>query len=143
MPPIPTQTITFQNRVATAVLPPPDAKASEIVHALKLPEYKSVLLLLGGADSIDDKLKPRLSQLFGRGVARAAATVEAVIIDGGTRAGVMELMGQGVADRGFKSSLIGVAPLALVSYPGGKVSGEASLDPNHSHFVLVQGNTWG
>ena len=143
MPPITTETINFPNRVATALLPPPDATASDIVHALKLPEYKAVLLLLGGADSIDDKLKPRLSQLFGRGIARAAATVEAIIIDGGTKSGVMELMGQGVADRGFKSSIVGVAPLALVNYPGSKVSGEAALDPNHSHFVLVEGNTWG
>ncbi|HEY6231049.1 MAG TPA: DUF4231 domain-containing protein [Pyrinomonadaceae bacterium] len=143
MPPITTQTISFPNRVATAVLPSPDARTADIVEALKLHDYKAVLLLLGGADSVDDTLRPRLAQLFGRGIARATATVEAVIIDGGTKAGVMELMGQGVADRGFKSSLVGVAPLALVSYPGSKVSGEAPLDPNHSHFVLVDGNAWG
>src|SRR4051812_21421872 len=105
-PTITTQTINFENnRTATAVFPTAKTTAKEIVDALKLPEYSSVLLLIGGADNLDDKIKARLSQLFGRGVARAALTVNAVIVDGGTQAGVMALMGEGVAARGYKSSL--------------------------------------
>src|SRR6185295_1888521 len=119
MSPIPTQSINFENnRAATAVFPPANAKAEDIIAALRLADHKAVLLVIGGADSIDDRLKPRLTQLFGRGIARAAANIGAAIIDGGTKAGVMEMMGQGVADRGFNSSLIGVAPRGLVAYPG-------------------------
>jgi hypothetical protein len=145
MPPaITTESIAFpNNRTAIAVFPDASAQAQDIIAALGIKGYKSVLLLLGGADSLDPQLKPKLTQLFGRGVARAAATVKAVIIDGGTEAGVMAMMGQGVADRGYKSSLIGVAPLGLVRYPGSAGSGETSLDPNHSHFVLVDGKVWG
>src|SRR4029077_4873675 len=47
---------------------------------------------------------------------------------------------------GRKSSLLGVAPAGKVTYPGGPpVAGNdsAPLDPNHSHFVLVDGNEWG
>lgn len=143
-PAIKTESIAFENnRAATAVFPPANAKAEDIVGALDITDHKAVLLIIGGADNIDDKLKPKLTQLFGRGIARAAANVNAAIIDGGTKAGVMEMMGQAVADRGFKSPLIGVAPLGLVTYPGSTGSGETSLDPNHSNFVLVPGDAWG
>jgi hypothetical protein len=138
------QAITLENnRTALAVLSAPSDKAEDIIGALGIKDQRAVLLVIGAADNIDDKLKPRLTQLFGRGIARAAATVEAVIIDGGTKAGVMEMMGQGVADRGYKSPLIGVAPLGQVKYQGSAGAGETPLDPNHSHFVLVEGDVWG
>lgn len=143
MPPTVTK-ITFpNNREATAVFPLAGTTGAEIVGALGVRDYKAVILLIGGADSVAENVKARLTQLFGRGIARAAASVNAVVVDGGTAAGVMQMMGQGVADRGYKSSLIGVAPLALVNFPGSEGGGETPLDPNHSHFVLVEGNEWG
>jgi len=88
-----------------------------------------------------------LVQLFSRGIARIAAETGAMIIDGGTRAGVMELMGLGVADRGRKSILLGVPPAGMVTYPGGpkedSIQKGAPLDPNHSHFVLADCDNWG
>jgi SLOG in TRPM, prokaryote/SMODS and SLOG-associating 2TM effector domain 1/Protein of unknown function (DUF4231) len=70
-----------------------------------------------------------------------------LIVDGGTQAGVMALVGQGVADRGRKTALLGVAPAGKVTYPDGPVDGNmadsAALDPNHSHFVLVESCEWG
>lgn len=136
--------LNFSNkRRATAVFPTADATAADILEALDLKPHKTVILIMGGADNIDDKLRPRLIQLFGRGIARAAANANAVIIDGGTQSGVMAMMGQGVVDRGCKCSLIGVTPKALVQYPGSAIQSSVNLDPNHSHFVLVEGNEWG
>ncbi len=136
--------LLFPNkRRATAVFPNVDASAADILANLDIKPHKTVILIIGGADNIDEKLKPRLIQLFARGIARAAANADAVIIDGGTQSGVMAMMGQGVADRGCKCSLIGVAPLALVSYPGSPTQPPVSLDPNHSHFVLIEGGEWG
>lgn len=145
MPPtINTDTITFENNhTARAVFPTTVDSDGNIVDALDLVDHKAVLLIIGGADNLTDSLKPTLTQLFSRGIARAAMGVNAVILDGGTKAGVMEMMGQGVADRGFKSQLIGVAPRGLVNYPGSKGAGETQLDPNHTHFVLVDGDAWG
>ena len=144
LPAITTKPIVFDNsREAGAVFPSANATAKEIADALQIKPPKALLLIIGGADSIDEKAGSRLVQLFGRGIARAAADLNAVIIDGGTQSGVMKMMGQGVADRGFKSPLIGVAPLGLVSYPGSQGEGKTPLDPNHSHFVLVEGNEWG
>jgi hypothetical protein len=51
-------------------------------------------------------------------VAQAALECEAVIIDEGTKTGVSELVGQGVADRGRKTKLIGVLPQGIISSPG-------------------------
>ncbi|MEN3330974.1 MAG: hypothetical protein V7641_339 [Blastocatellia bacterium] len=135
--------ILFPNRnEAVALFPAAHSKAAEMVAALDLKPYKAIILILGGAGSMDEKLIPRLTQLFGRGIARAAAETSAVIIDGGTQAGVMALMGEGVAGRGYKTSLVGVAPAGLVAYPGDSAAG-VPLEPHHSHFVLVEGNAWG
>ena len=128
---------------AIAVFPPANAKAEDIVAVLNIEPHKAMILVIGGAEGVDEKLKPRLIQLFGRGIARAAANANAVIIDGGTNSGVMALMGQGVADRGYKSPLIGVAPTGKVKYPGSDEVGDTDLDSNHSYFVLVEGNDWG
>jgi Skp family chaperone for outer membrane proteins len=145
MPPeIITKKIVFEkNREALAALPAPNITAEEIAAALKVKPPAAVLLIIGGADNLDEKVSSRLIQLFGRGIARAAADMNALIIDGGTESGVMKMMGQGVADRGNKSALIGVAPLGLITYPGSDGAGTTPLDPNHSHFVLVEGKNWG
>lgn len=131
------------NQRATAIFPAADASPTDILAALDLKPHKTLILIIGGAEGVDEKLKPRLIQLFGRGIARAAANANAVIIDGGTQSGVMAMMGQGVADRGSKCSLIGVAPKALIAYPGSPSPSSVNLDPNHSHFVLVEGGEWG
>jgi hypothetical protein len=119
---------------------------ASLIEALGISTPKNLILLIGGADKLDEKLTSRLTQLFSRGIARAAADAEALIIDGGTEAGVMQIMGQSIVDRGRKSSLLGIAPAGKVTYPGGPtVAGNdsAPLDPNHSHFVLVDGKEWG
>ncbi|HEX8423291.1 MAG TPA: hypothetical protein VF634_07765, partial [Pyrinomonadaceae bacterium] len=112
------ETISFPNHNAVAVFPAATHKAEDIVAALEVKPYKAVILVVGGAASMDEQLIPRLTQLFGRGIARAAAEADAIILDGGTQAGVMTMMGEGVAGRGYKTRLIGVAPAELVTYPG-------------------------
>lgn len=137
------ETVQFSNgNTATIILPSPKDKAEIIVDALALPDYKAVIVVIGGADSIDDKIVPKLIQMFNRDIARAAAKTNAVIVDGGTKSGVMSMMGEGVASRGYKSSLVGVAPAGLVEYPGSAVKG-TPLEPHHSNFILVEGKTWG
>jgi hypothetical protein len=138
---------------AQLVAPPAGTKVADILHALGIEQPKALIMIFGGAAGLDDAiksdeaLKSCLTQLFSRGIARAAANTGALIIDGGTQSGVMALMGQGVADRGRKSVLLGVAPAGKVTYPGGPAEGSiedgAPLDPNHSHFVLVESDEWG
>lgn len=140
--------IVFSNsNRAWLLAPPAGTHAASILKALDIERSEALIMLAGGAAGLDESLKPRLAQLFSRGIAWAAAEMHAIIVDGGTQAGVMALMGQGVADQGRNSILLGVAPVGKVSYPGGPAEGSfedrASLDPNHSHFVLVESDEWG
>lgn len=130
---------------AQAVLAPASAHVSDLARALDLPRFETVILLAGGAGSMQQPAEANLAALFTEGLASAASSFDAAIIDGGTQSGVMALMGQGVAQQGHKPALLGVAPEGRVSYPG-KVDAEQEagpLDPNHSHFVLVESDEWG
>lgn len=140
--------ILFSNgNRAQLVAPPAGTPAASILKALDLGQAKALIMLVGGAAGLEESLKPRLVQLFSRGIAHAVADRNALIIDGGTQAGVMAMMGQGVADIGRNSILLGVVPAGKVTYPGGPseecIEEGAPLDPNHSHFVLVESNEWG
>jgi hypothetical protein len=138
---------------AQLVAPPAGAEAADILKTLGIEQPEALIIVVGGAATLDDAIKSDevlescLTQLFSRGIARAAVKAKALIIDGGTQSGVMALMGQGVADRGRESPLLGVAPAGRVTYPGGPAEGtiedSAPLDPNHSHFVLVESDEWG
>lgn len=139
-----TQTISFQNgRHATAVFTQAETPLKEIVAALAINQPNAVIVSLGGADELSGKLQARLTQLYSRGIARAAIETGALIIDGGTKAGVMSLMGEAVASRGYQSPLLGVAPAAMVQLPGSATSSGTPLEPSHSHFVLTPGDDWG
>ncbi len=148
--------IEFEHHHATAVEVTADAQAEYILQALGFEQpAKALIMISGGASLLDQSrdldvhLDKRLMQLFSRGIARTAAEIGADLIDGGSDSGVMAMMGQGVADRGSKSRLIGVAPSPLVRYPGGPeiepaLQAEAcELEPHHSHFVLVDTPRWG
>jgi hypothetical protein len=105
------------------------------------------VLISGGADTLDPAIAPKLTQLIGRGLLRAGRAAGAVFIDGGTDAGVMTLIGRAAGAGAEPLTLIGVAPEALVQHPdispAEAAGGRVALAPNHTHFVLTQGNTWG
>jgi hypothetical protein len=139
------EVIHFPNgNTALAVTPAANTPTADILHALSIQSPKALFMVIGGAEGIDDPFKARLKQLCSRGIARVAAETGAAIIDGGTEAGIMQMMGQAVADRGRHSPLLGVAPARQVTYPGKSAENSLTpLDPNHSHFVLSEGNEWG
>lgn len=138
----PTQ-IRFANKHgATVIVPPPDTPTADVVSALGLEQPDGVLLMVGGSMLSDEEVAAKLIQLFSRGLARAAADAKVAIIDGGRNSGVMAITGRGVADRGYKSPLIGVAPAKKITHPDSS-AGSESLDPNHTHFILTEGNEWG
>lgn len=141
-----TQRVSFPNgNEALIVTPGADVLPGEIVHALSIPRPGAVILIAGGAAEMDGDVSTHLAPLFSEGVAELAVSLGALIIDGGTKAGVMALTGEGVAARQHRSPLLGIAPEQNVAYPG-KVAALATLtplDPNHSHFVLVDSAEWG
>lgn len=142
------QVIRFSNgNRAQAVLPPINVSVTDLVQKLNLPQLKALIMIAGGASNLDTRTSLELSPLFRDGIASVAASLDALIIDGGTQAGVMELMGLGVAQQHHKATLLGVAPAGSITYPGKPTSKtrnkKVPLDPNHSHFVLVESDVWG
>ncbi len=139
--------ITFPNgRRARLVEQSADQHVAELLAGLQLAKAPAVIVVIGGADDLAPAATRVLRQLFGRGLARAAASVKAVIVDGGTHAGVMALTGEAMADTGGTGVLLGVAPAARVDRDPTKdmpADGRALLDPNHSHFILTTGRDWG
>ena len=138
--------ITFENGNRAAVITAPcDASAQAILDALEIASPRAVILLFGGAAGLDDSRKAHLATLFVDGVTPVAAELGALIIDGGTQSGVMAMMGEAVARCAHRSELLGIAPAGKVTYPGDSqiaIADSTPLEPNHSHFVLVESNEW-
>ncbi len=112
---------------------------------------RPVILVGGGADGLADAELERAGAVLGAAVAKAAQVTGAVVVDGGTSAGVMRLTGQARAR--WPSSLpelVGVAPAGMAIYPGQKrfeisdpPADSAPLEENHSHFILADSDQWG
>jgi hypothetical protein len=141
-------TITFDNgNHAVVVIAGRDTDAQTILKSLGIVQPHALIMVFGGAKGLDDSRNARLGELFTSAVAPAAAEAGALIIDGGTQSGVMAMMGEALARDGRESQLLGIAPAGKVTYPGGpkdaNIGDGAPLEPNHSHFVLVESDEWG
>jgi SLOG in TRPM, prokaryote len=121
------------------------ADVAAAVAGLGLRGQRPVLVVVGGAAGLDEANKKRLFTLFGHALLSVVASRQAVVVDGGTDSGVMQLLGRARAAAGGSFPLVGVAVEKKVILPGdGAESGDrASLERNHSHFVLVPGSSWG
>jgi hypothetical protein len=107
---------------------------------------RPVLVLIGGADSLDRTVARQIGSLFRDGLVPLLERLGAAVIDGGTDSGIMSLIGQARAAAGASFSLIGVAARGTVRGPGeasAPGTGDTPLEPNHSHFLLVPGERWG
>lgn len=121
------------------------AELSRSLAALGLPRPRPVLVLVGGAANLDPSVAAPLLRLF-EDLAAVLDRAGAALIDGATAYGVMELAGQARRATGARFPLVGVAAIGTVEVPGlaaGGPCGSATLDPHHSHFVLVPGARWG
>jgi hypothetical protein len=87
----------------------------------------------------------RLRPLFARGLAPLAERLGVVVIDGGTDAGVMHLIGRARSWAGATFPLLGVAAAGTVRFPGHHPAPDDvwPLDAHHTLFVLVPGAEWG
>jgi hypothetical protein len=113
------------------------------VDALALHAPRPTLVVVGGAAGLSEAEHVGLTDCAG-GLAQAASDAGAVIVDGGTDAGVMRLLGLAHAECSAAVPLVGVVVRALAAMPGEEVvPPAAALEPNHTHFVLVPGSSWG
>jgi hypothetical protein len=132
---------------ARVVRAPAFADAAKVRAALAIPRPRPTIFISGGAGNMDEEAIKKTHGLIRDGVARFAAEHDVVVIDGGTDSGVMQMVGQAHEATGNRFTLIGCAPEGKVSYPGmpepQNPEGRTALEPNHTHFVLVDADYWG
>jgi hypothetical protein len=118
---------------------------------------RPTLVIIGGAGFMADDSLQRLRVLFDDVLAPLAQEYHLTVIDGGTDAGVMRLMGQARHRLGGTFPLVGVLPQGQAKLPKPlaescllppEVSAATDgpchdLEPNHTHFFLTPGQDWG
>jgi len=110
----------------------------EALDQLNIPHSKNVIVLIGGAGGIGFMDKFPMRKAVGI-VAQLAHETQAVVIDGGTQAGIMTEMGKQRKRNFYTFPLIGVVFDSLLM----NEEPTSILDPNHTHFILIPGNDWG
>lgn len=138
--------IVFKNGQTAQVLNvEPEQDLASALVAVNLTEPRPVLVAIGGASLISEEDLQRLQRLFSEVLAPLAEELGLIVADGGTDAGVMQLMGNGREDISGTFPLVGVSPVGLVKLPDdGNISTELiDLESHHTHFFLVPGDQWG
>ncbi|MFQ5575575.1 MAG: DUF4231 domain-containing protein [Anaerolineae bacterium] len=130
-----------ETRTATAVRTGIETDPAAVAAAFNLRPPARVLLLSAGAGLMSEGAMARLEALF-KALADMLAREGITVIDGGTRFGGIALMGQSLAQAEPAAPYIGVLPARAEVEPGGP-RGEAVLEPNHSHVVLLEHDEWG
>lgn len=162
--PLEKQEIIFGNNKNKALITKADSNdsAENIISTLqlRLSKPKSIILIFGGASGNLDTSDTSITILHPilDDVLQYASDNDAIIIDGGTKSGIMEIVGQRASqiEQSKKPIILGVAPAGLISLSKSTnqednddnddndgENDKVLLDPNHSHFVLVEGDSWG
>ncbi|XP_072046376.1 transient receptor potential cation channel subfamily M member 7-like [Amphiura filiformis] len=141
-----------------------DVRASNLLRLLTKEwglEYPKLLIeVTGGAKNF--VMQPKLRRIFRHGIIKAATTTNAWVLTGGTNTGVMKYVGEALHEHNIRSQrrivAIGIATWGIVhnrqdmtkrgqivSYRlhGSSDAKGASLDPNHTHLILVDDGTVG
>ncbi|CAO2614345.1 Transient receptor potential cation channel subfamily M member 1 [Lemmus lemmus] len=141
-----------------------DTKPDSLLHLmvkdwqLELP--KLLISVHGGLQSFE--MQPKLKQVFGKGLVKAAMTTGAWIFTGGVSTGVVSHVGDALKDHSSKSRgrlcAIGIAPWGMVENKEDLVGKDVTrvyqtmsnplsklsvLNNSHTHFILADNGTLG
>ncbi|WP_197518366.1 hypothetical protein [Mycobacterium sp. E3198] len=132
-------------RFADAVHVSAASQLRAALEALGLHAPRPTVVVVGGAAGLEEARMDGLRPLFAEAIAPAMHRHGAVGVDGGTRFGVMRLFGEARATSDVPFPLVGVVAAGPVKLPrGGPCHGvQATLEPNHTHFVVAPGQEWG
>lgn len=138
-------TIHFADgKFAPAIQVEADDPPEKILQAFNLIHPRPTIFISGGASDMSEDDIALTRQIMEECIAAFAAKHHITVIDGGTEAGVMDMIGEARLKHKYKFPLVGVAPLHKVEFPNYKGKGaEAELQHGHSHFVLVNADEWG
>lgn len=129
---------------APAMHVPLQCSADEIIQRFGLLTPRPALFMSGGASAMGEDAMNKVREWITEGLAPFAEQHNLTVIDGGTEAGIMQILGEVHDERRYKFPLVGVAPLGRVRFPGhDNPNADADLQRGHTHFVLVESNEWG
>jgi hypothetical protein len=134
-----------EGQTATAATVSDAGELPDALEQMGLVGSHPILVIVGGASQMSEADFVRIQSLFIEVLAPIAQRLGAYIVDGGTDAGVMQLIGNARHQINAQFPLIGVAPEAKVILPNQTESTDdaALLEPHHTHFILVPGHNWG
>jgi hypothetical protein len=138
--------ITFPNgQTPIAVKAYDPVNPQSVIETLDLTSPVPVFLVSGGAGAMNTESMAVSRSTLEDGLARFLHEHQVTLLDGGTAAGVMQLIGLARQRRSYTFPLIGVAPDHVVWMPGRERTEAhmADLDAFHTHFVLTSGHEFG
>ncbi len=136
--------IDFPDGAAVAVEVTDGEDLPSAVDLLGLQRPRPTVVVVGGAGGLDEADIDGLRPISASGIVPALERHRAALVDGGTLAGVMRLCGETRAALSASFPLVGVVAAGTVQLPGRSAPPDgAALEPRHSHFVIVPGDTWG
>ena len=108
---------------------------------------RPALVIIGGASLMSPESLERLQTVFDQVFAPLAQDLGLTVLDGGTDAGVIHMMGKAREHIGGSFPLIGVVPQGKTRLPSDHppVSDDSrhELEPNHTNFFFIPGDKWG
>lgn len=139
--------LSLPDRQASFVAVQPRTDGRPILEALRIPQPGAVVVVCDGAASLDDferahpDVRAQLSRLVTGALAQVAVSSRAMVLTGGVDAGVAAKLGRALATLGAGATTLGVARASEVHSPGEPAPDgpRTPLEPNHDHFVLVEG----
>jgi len=140
------KSIRFANgRTAQLLESVATASAQSVVDWLELPSGRFSIVLHGGSANMSESYQNRLTILFRDSLVRFAEDNRALVADGGTDIGLVQVVGNAYQAAKASFPLLGVAVSDAVTYPGGPPPSPDRwpLNPIHTHFVIVDADDFG
>jgi hypothetical protein len=140
--------VQFRNgNSAQALSLAPDNTSVQALELMGLGAPQPALVIIGGASLMSPESLERLQTVFDQVFAPLAQDLGLTVLDGGSDAGVIHMMGKARQHVGGGFPLIGVVPQGKVRLPSNPPpatdDSRHDLEPNHTNFFLIPGDKWG
>ncbi|MEO1147856.1 MAG: hypothetical protein AAFY26_19930 [Cyanobacteria bacterium J06638_22] len=134
-----------QSRTARIIRPQTEADLPSAFAFLELPRPSPVVVLIGGASRLSPSDQQLVRSLFSQVLSPLAQSLGAIVIDGGTDVGIMQMMGCARHAQQATFPLLGIAPVGCVALPNQPLLNDdmVYLEPHHTQFLLIPGDKWG
>jgi hypothetical protein len=122
--------------------------SQQALNLMGLTAPQPALVIIGGASLMTTESLEQLQTIFNQVFAPLAQDLGLTVLDGGTDAGVIQMMGRARQQVKGNFPLIGVAPEIKTRLPGDQSlppddESRYALEPHHTHFFLVPGKKFG